>query len=210
MGENANAKAKATWSLACLALAFLGCLFWVGQAEAAGIVGTRAASRATSDISATDVRLESSAESTRLIFDLSAAVEARAFPIARPDRIVVDLPEIAFHIPPLLAHPLAGRNGRDAGPTPFGLITSYRFGQFARGHSRIIIDLSAPARIVRTEIQPAGPTTPARLVIELAPTDRQRFERAVAAADMFGLPAKMPQPAPAVVFGGIIQAGDRS
>jgi N-acetylmuramoyl-L-alanine amidase len=207
MGENANPDARATWSPASLALAVLATICLAGELDAAGLVGTRAASRVTlaTDISATAARLETNAESAKLVFDLSAPVEAHAFPIARPDRIVVDLPEIAFHIAPLIARPGPVRNGRGTGPAlnaqkdPSGLITSYRFGQFAQGHSRIIIDLSAPARVLRVQTEPATPGTPARLVIELAPTDRQTFETAVAAADMFGFPAKKPQPAPAVI-----------
>jgi N-acetylmuramoyl-L-alanine amidase len=73
------------------------------------------------------------------------------------------------------------------------LVTSYRFGQFAAGHSRIIIDLAGPARIVRAETQRATGTAPAQLIIELAETDRQAFDTAAAAANVFGLSAKKPQ-----------------
>jgi N-acetylmuramoyl-L-alanine amidase len=206
MGEGIALAAKGTWSQARLTLALAVPLaLLAGSAQSTGLIGARAASRAAvstvakiavSDVSATAVRLEASAQSTKLIFDLSAAVDARAFPLVNPDRIVVDLPEIAFHVAPLIARP-AGRRGRGGGavPTGAGLITSYRFGQFAPGHSRIIIDLNGPARIVQAEIQPGAGTSPARLVIELALTDRQSFETAASAANVFGLSSKKPQPA---------------
>jgi N-acetylmuramoyl-L-alanine amidase len=208
MGEDAAFEARATQRRASLALVLaVPMLLLGGHGHAAGLVGARAASRGglannvstatPANISATAVRLESTSLSTKLIFDLSGGVEARAFPIANPDRIVVDLPEIAFHVPPLIARSAPGRmgHGGGAGPSASGLVTSYRFGQFAPGHSRVIIDLSAPARIVRTETQPATQTVPSRLVIELAPTDRQSFETAASAAHEFGLPVKKPQPA---------------
>jgi N-acetylmuramoyl-L-alanine amidase len=206
MGNGAALAARATWSRARLTFALaVSSILLTGSAQSAGLVGARAASRvatngvlpaAGSDISATAVRLEATGQSTKLIFDVSEVVEARAFPIANPDRIVVDLPEIAFHVPPLIARSHVGRNGRGGGvlASGSGLVTSYRFGQFAPGHSRIIVDLSAPARIVRADMQAATASTPAHLVIELAPTDRQNFETAAAAANVFGLSAKKPQP----------------
>jgi N-acetylmuramoyl-L-alanine amidase len=203
MGQHAALGAKAARSQARLTLGLaLPILLLAGSAQSTGLIGARAASReavstipvsATSGVVATGVRLEAAAQTTKLIFDLSESVEARAFPLANPDRIVVDLPEIAFQVPPLLPQS-AGRKGRGSNaPVAAGLATSYRFGQFAPGHSRVIIDLSAPARIVRAETQPARDDLPPRLVIELAPTDRQSFDTAAAAANVFGLSAKKPQ-----------------
>ncbi|MEA2842120.1 MAG: N-acetylmuramoyl-L-alanine amidase [Methylobacteriaceae bacterium] len=207
MGEGVALGARATRSRARLAFALASpIIFLAGAGHAAGLIGARAASRSTltdsvsaaalTDVSATAVRLESTPQSTQLVFDLSGRVEARAFPIANPDRIVIDLPEIAFHVPPLIAGSTLGRRGRGGTlPAASGLVTSYRFGQFAPGHSRVIIDLNAPARIVRAETQPGTEAVPARLVIELAPTDRASFETAASAANVFGLSAKKPQPA---------------
>jgi N-acetylmuramoyl-L-alanine amidase len=207
MGEGVALGARATRSRARFAFVLASpIILFAGDGHAAGLIGARAASRsaltnsvsaaALTDVSATAVRLESTPQSTKLVFDLSGRVDARAFPIANPDRIVVDLPEIAFHVPPLIAGSTLGRRGRGGGmaPSAAGLVTSYRFGQFAPGHSRVIIDLSAPARIVRAETQPGTEAVPARLVIELAPTDRANFETAASAANVFGLSAKKPQP----------------
>jgi N-acetylmuramoyl-L-alanine amidase len=205
MGEGVALAARGAGSPARLALAVaLPVLLFAGDAQSTGLVGARAASRAAisnvsasafSNVSATAGRLEFTPQGTKLIFDLSGPVEARAFPLANPDRIVVDLPEIAFHVAPLLPRPAAARKGRggDVPAAPMGLVTSYRFGQFAPGHSRIIIDLAAPARIVRAETQHGAAGAPAQLIIELAQTDRQSFETAAAAANVFGLSAKKPQ-----------------
>jgi N-acetylmuramoyl-L-alanine amidase len=205
MGEDAALGAKATWSQARLAVAsVLPILLLAGSAESAGLIGARAASRAAvstipvsapSSVVATAVRLEATAQTTKLIFDLSERVEARTFPLANPDRIVVDLPEIAFRVPPLLPQATGRRGRRGNAPAVAGLVTSYRFGQFAPGHSRVILDLSAPARVLHAETQPATDALPPRLVIELAATDRQSFETAAAASNVFGLSAKEPQSA---------------
>jgi len=169
MGEHAALGARATW-LPRLMLALGVAALSAPAAGAAGLVGARAASRVAmaANVSVDAVRLESAGQSTKLIFDLSDTVEVRAFPLANPDRIVVDLREVAFHVPPMLARPAFERRGRGAAlPIAPGLITSYRFGQFAPGHSRVIIDLKEPARIVRAEAQAGTQTVPARLVIEL-------------------------------------------
>jgi hypothetical protein len=164
MGEDAALGAKATWSQARLTVAsVLPILLLAGSAESAGLIGARAASRAAvstipvsapNSVVATAVRLEATAQSTKLIFDLSERVEARTFPLANPDRIVVDLPEIAFRVPPLLPQATGRRGHRGNAPAVAGLVTSYRFGQFAPGHSRVILDLSAPARVLHAETQP--------------------------------------------------------
>jgi N-acetylmuramoyl-L-alanine amidase len=210
MGEGVALAARTTGLPGRFALALaLPVLLFAGDAQSTGLIGARAASRATvsnvsaaalSNVSATAGRLEFTPQSTKLIFELSGAVEARAFPLANPDRIVVDLPEIAFHLAPLLPRPATARKhrGGDVPSVPMGLVTSYRFGQFAPGHSRIIIDLTGPARIVRAETQQGAAGAPAQLIIELALTDRQSFDTAAAAANVFGLSAKKP-PATAAV-----------
>ncbi len=111
-------------------------------------------------------RVVLSGDTTRLAFSISAPVEARAFVLADPARVIVDLPETMFAIEP----PGAGGNSR-------GLIKSYRFGLLAAEKSRIVIDLSGPARIVRAVSEP-GPDGATRLLIDLAPTDVVSFAAA--------------------------------
>lgn len=204
MREGAASGARAIRVSPRLALALtLPILGFAGYAEATGLIGARAASKATlaTNLSATAARIETAGQNTRLIFDLSDKVEARSFPLANPDRIVVDLPEISFHVAPMLPPTASARRGRggNAAPLATGLISSYRFGQFAPGHSRVVIDLNGPAKIVHAESQAAAEGVPARLIVELAATDRQSFETAAAAANVFGLSVRKPQPAPAAV-----------
>jgi hypothetical protein len=74
-------------------------------------------------------RIEQSDGAARLTFDLSRFVEAHAFQLADPDRIIIDVPEVNFQIDPAV--------GRAAADTRAGsLIKSFRFGLLAPGKSR--------------------------------------------------------------------------
>ncbi|ATQ68480.1 MULTISPECIES: N-acetylmuramoyl-L-alanine amidase [Methylosinus] len=126
-------------------------------------------------IEAIAARLEQKNGRARLIFETSAAVAATAFAVADPPRIVVDLPEIAFRIDPGVGQGAASRRHE-----PAGLVRSFRFGQFAPGRSRIVVDLARPAAIVRAESE--GSQNAPRLVIELEATDEARFAAAAARA----------------------------
>jgi N-acetylmuramoyl-L-alanine amidase len=118
---------------------------------------------------AVSVALTSEATKTRLAITLSKAVEARAAVMERPDRVIVDLPEVNFQLPP------------DAGPRREGLVASYRYGLFAPGRSRLVIELAQPARVERLETTSADGDGAAVLTIELARVDRDTFRKAAAA-----------------------------
>lgn len=145
------------------AMAFAGSLYAL---SAFGSEGT--------PVSAFATRVETLADRTRVVFELTEAVEATARPIVDPDRIIVDLPEVAFRIDP--------KEGR--APAASKLVKSYRYGQFAPGRSRIVVDLGAPAKILRAESEAAKGG--ARLVVDLAPTDAAKF---AAAAKEAAVPA---------------------
>lgn len=122
------------------------------------------------------VRVEQRGEDTRLAFDLTAPVRAEAFAVEGP-RIVVDLPQVAFLIDPAIGRETAKPSARVLKGAKT-LIRSYRFGQFAPGRARVVIDLAAPARVVRAESVKNGEG--ARLEIDLAPQDATLFAQAAA------------------------------
>lgn len=141
---------------------------------------------------ASAVHVESSGDSVRLVFDLSAAVPATAFVLADPKRVVVDLPEVDFEIDPqggLPAKPALRRVPGKGQPArrPAALIAAYRFGLFAPGRSRIVIDVAAPVRIAQAASE-AAPGESEHLVIELARSDNASF----AAAAQIGRAAAQP------------------
>ena len=85
--------------------------------------------------------------------DLSRKIDVHAFTLADPYRVVLDIPEVIFKLPPK-----AGENGR-------GLIKAFRFGLMMEGGSRIVLDLVKPARIDKAVVMDAAAGDPARLVL---------------------------------------------
>ena len=127
-------------------------------------------SSAGAEILALAARASASDGLTYLTVDLSASLSVSAFVLASPDRIIVELPETSFHI--------ADEAGKLA--KPVGLIKAFRFGQFAQGKSRMVIDLAGPAKIVKAASARLAAGDPARLVIALAPEAPQEFAAAAA------------------------------
>ena len=129
------------------------------------------ASRAQPAVVATDARLAGDDQRTRLVVDLSASAQIRAFTLADPYRVVIDLPEVAFRLPES-----AGREGR-------GLISAYRFGVLAPGRSRIVVDVKKPVAIDKAFVLEPVDGQPARLVLDLTPSDRKKFLQSISAAE---------------------------
>jgi N-acetylmuramoyl-L-alanine amidase len=114
---------------------------------------------------ATDARLGGDDSQTRFVLELSRKTELRAFTLADPYRVVIDLPQVTFRLPPKM-----GDVGR-------GLVKAFRFGLVMAGGSRIVFDLTKPARIDVASVTDAAPGGPARLSLELISTDRESFLR---------------------------------
>ena len=117
---------------------------------------------------ATGARLAGDQKQTRFVVDLSQKVDMRAFTLANPYRVIIDLPQIAFQLPPK-----TGERGR-------GLVKAYRFGLVMPGGSRIVVDTTGPVRVERAFVLDATDGLPARLVVDLAAVDRDTFLRAAA------------------------------
>lgn len=117
---------------------------------------------------ATDARLGGDEKLTRFVVDLTQKIDLRAFTLADPYRVVIDLPQISFQFPPK-----TGEKGR-------GLVKAFRFGLVMAGGSRIVLDVSGPVRVEKAFVLDAVGGQPARLVLDLAAIDRAAFMRAVA------------------------------
>ena len=110
-----------------------------------------------------DVRLAGDDKQTRFIIDLDKTILFRAFPLADPYRVVLDIPQVSFQLPAGV-----GTAGR-------GLIKGFRYGLVMPGGSRIVFDLNGPARIANSYVLEAANGQPARLVLELEEVDRTAF-----------------------------------
>jgi N-acetylmuramoyl-L-alanine amidase len=112
---------------------------------------------------AKDARLAGDRERTRFIADLSKKVDVHVFALGNPYRVIVDAADVSFQMPPGI-----GKEQR-------GLVTAYRYGLFAPGKSRIVIDVNGPFLIDKTFVLEPRDDQPARLVIDLVPTDEATF-----------------------------------
>ena len=145
-------------------------------------------------VAAIAARIEQQKDRARLVFETTAEVRPAAFPVVDPYRIVVDLPETAFRLDPEIGRPPKEKRGAD------DLVTSFRFGQFAPGRSRIVIDLARPAKIMRAESETT--LDKPRLVVELASSDAASFAAEAARLAPTAPRAAAAEPAPAPAQGG--------
>src|SRR4030095_6964472 len=97
---------------------------------------------------ASDARLAGDARQTRFILDLDKAVQFRAFTLADPYRVIVDLTQVNFQLP-------AG-----AGTAGRGLVKAFRYGLVMPGESRIVFDLTGPAKIAKSYVLEAAKRPP--------------------------------------------------
>jgi len=146
---------------------------------------------------ASAARLAGDAKQTRFVLDLDRKIELRAFVLGHPDRVVVDLPQVTFRLPAD-----TGRSGR-------GLIKAFRYGLVMAGGSRLVFDLAGPAKIEKAYVLDAANGQPARLIVELAATDRASFMAAVAKETASDIrPAEAADSAAADAVGSIGDAPD--
>lgn len=111
---------------------------------------------------ATAARLAGDGKQTRFILDLDQTVSFRATTLADPYRVVIDVPQVNFQLAP----------GTGAGR---GLVKAFRYGLVMPGGSRIVFDLTGPAKITNSYVLEAANGQPARLVLELEEVDRAAF-----------------------------------
>ena len=101
---------------------------------------------------------------TRLVIELSDPLNLRAFALANPDRVVIDMPEVSWRL------------GAPPRPSGFGPVKSYRYGQFRAGNSRMVIDLNSPMSVADPLVLPPSGGFGYRVVIDLFPTTRPKFD----------------------------------
>jgi N-acetylmuramoyl-L-alanine amidase len=124
---------------------------------------------------------------SRFVLTLNTTVPYQIFTLADPYRVVIDMTDVAFRLPKD-----AGRQGR-------GVITAFRYGLFAAGKSRIVIDTSAPVRVATAKLEQRPGGKSVRLVVELAAVDRASFLAALPPPTQQREPARgeeLPAPAP--------------
>lgn len=184
------ARAAATFLVVQIALLAGGACGPSGAEEATerlAVAGRRAQAAV-----AVEATLEDSGVRARLALKLTAPIDPAAFALANPDRVLIDASGLGFALDADIgrsAVPAPARRGRLARPAagsgaivkPGGLIASFRFGRLDQTRSRIVIDLSRPARIVRAGCETGEDGAPT-LVVELVGADRASFLAAAQSA----------------------------
>ena len=119
-------------------------------------------------VAATHSEITGDERLTRFALAFSATVPYQVFTLPNPYRVIIDLPDVGFRLPPG-----TGQHGK-------GVIRAYRYGLFASGKSRIVIDTTGPVRVDKHTMATRPGTKGARLIMDLVPTDEASFLAKVA------------------------------
>ncbi|HEY0301052.1 MAG TPA: AMIN domain-containing protein, partial [Rhizomicrobium sp.] len=110
-------------------------------------------------------RIGEHTDMTRFVVEMSDPVAMRVFTLSSPDRVVIDMPAVQWHL--------------DGAPRPTGTgaVKSYRYGLFRPGNSRFVIDLNKPMTVSEPRVLPPSGGYGYRVVIDLKPTTSDTFDR---------------------------------
>jgi N-acetylmuramoyl-L-alanine amidase len=120
-------------------------------------------SLAAGDAVATGTRVGGDENRTRFVADISKTVSYSVYVLPDPYRVVIDLPDVTFDLPPGIGHKVRG------------LVSQYRYGLVEEGKSRIVIDTKGPVLIEKSFLVDPQPGQPARLVVDLVKTTEKAF-----------------------------------
>jgi len=142
---------------------FKGILILVAAACIGALIPLRGVNAAEAVV--TDVRVGPQANATRVVFDLTNQLPFNVFILSNPYRIVIDMPEVGWRLPP---RPLPGR---------VGVFETLRYGLYKPGNSRVVVDLRKPAIVKKAFIMAPSGTHPYRIVVDLIPATQAKFQR---------------------------------
>lgn len=151
-------------SVVAAAIAGFLAVFWMLQAP---VPARAAADEDGRTITATGARVSGDAERTRFVIDVAEEVEFGTFVLSDPNRVIVDLASVSFDLP------------TDAGQEGGGMVSAWRYGQFAPGQARIVLDVDRPVAVEHSFYLPPVGDQPGRLVLDLVSTTQEAFEEAV-------------------------------
>lgn len=133
-------------------------------------------------IDALKLRFGQHEDAQRIVLELSETAPHRIFTLENPYRVVIDLPEVNWKF--------------SAPRPPSGVVSAVRFGLFQPGRSRMVLDLSGPARVSNAFVLDASGGRSARLVIDLAPQSKEAFANSAGWPSDARLVSNPPTPRP--------------
>jgi N-acetylmuramoyl-L-alanine amidase len=135
------------------------------------MLGGGAAAQAV-DIQA--LRVSTTADSTRLMFDVSGPLDYKLFEISNPDRVVLDIRAAGF------SAGFAGTSGK-------GLLKSLRTGKQGKGDARVVLDLAGAAHS-KSFLLPPSDKSGYRLIVDLYPKSKSKRDVVKSAAALAAKP----------------------
>ena len=102
---------------------------------------------------------------TRVVMHVSVPLSPKLFTLSGPDRLIIDLPRISWHMP------------SPNGAVRSRLIRSYRFGLLNPSVSRLVFNLTGPAQIVDFKVTPLAGKVGYELDITLGEPVARPFDR---------------------------------
>ncbi len=162
------------------------------------LVWCSAAAWAAKPTTATAIDVVTKDEMTRFIAELTGETGFSAQVLAEPYRVIIDLSNVSFDLPP------------GAGRKSNGLIRQVRYGIIEKGKSRIVIDTLGPVLIKQSQLLPRKGKSKPRIAIDLIATTPEAFaatserDEALAKVEATGnatasLPIIMPKVFPAEI-----------
>lgn len=113
--------------------------------------------------SVTDVRLGMHPDKVRFVLEISQEPAYRIFTLPDPYRVVIDLPEIEWQL------------AQEPAAYDVGFIEALRFGLFAPGTSRVVLDAESPVKITNAFVLEPRQGYPYRLVVDMVRVPRETF-----------------------------------
>lgn len=135
-----------------------------------GLPGPEPAYAQTVVAEATAALAQPDGDVTVFSLTLSRGVQAQIFTVDNPYRVIIDLPDVAFKLPP------------GTGAEPAGLIKVFRYGLFAEHKARVVIEARGPVKVVSAGMTRAGQGQAVVLKVSLAATDEATFAAGIAEA----------------------------
>jgi len=154
------------WLVAVAGLAFV----LAGPADAAPGRG----------IEATALRLLGDSKTTTFELTISKGLTAQVYTLANPYRVVLDLPDVTFRV-----DPAAAKMG-------LGLVSAFRFGQFAERKARVVLDTTGPVRIASARMTRVEGSKALKLAVVIQPMDAAAFGAGTGAMLATASPAGLP------------------
>ncbi|MDH3473856.1 MAG: N-acetylmuramoyl-L-alanine amidase [Rhodospirillales bacterium] len=143
------------------------------------LVAAAPASYAKPNVSA--ARIGQHPDMVRFVLEISEAPAYQVFTLPDPFRVVIDLPELDWRLP------------AESVPRNAGLVQDLRFGLFAPGRSRVVLDVKQPVQVTRVVVLPPdGNVSNHRVVVDIRAVSRQAFFE----SERIPLVSTVPLPAP--------------